>query len=148
MLLYLVSEALIIPNSFYFAGHFSSSGCAVEFSCNSKHLIVLSFWNTPFVCLYSDNIFIFFQFTYGFWFFMCYWLPYKAFFTQLSSHKSLTAVYNSLKAYFQFQISYVAGRVESVMYLCAIFSQKAWPGSLTGKSFHSHHFIHQEIIAI
>lgn len=33
-------------------------------------------------------------------------------------------------------------------YLCAAFSQKAGPVSHTGKSFHSHHFIHQEATAI
>lgn len=149
MLLYLVPEALIIPNSFYFAGHSISSGFAAEFSCNSKHLIMLTFWNTHFVCLCSDNIFIFFQFTYGFWSFMCYCLPYKTFFAQLSIHKSLPAIYNSLKAYFLFHRSVcIAGRVESVMYFCDVFSQKACPVSHTGKSFHSHHFIHHEITRI
>lgn len=122
---------------------------AAEFSCNTKHLIVLTFWNMPFVCLYSDNTFNFFQFTYGFWSFMCYCLLYKAFFTQLSIHKCLPAIYNSLKAYFLFHTSgCVAGKVESVMYLCAAFSQKAGPVSHTGKFFHSHHFIHQEATAI
>lgn len=148
MLLYLVSEALIIPNSFYFAEHSSSFLFAAEFSCNSKHLVVLTFWNMPFACLFSDNIFIFFWFMYSFWSFMCYCLPYKAFFTQLSIHKSLPAIYNSLKAYFLFHTSvYIAGRVEFVMYLCC-FLPKACPVFYAGKSFHFDHFIHQEVTSI
>lgn len=124
MLFYLVSEALIIPNIFYFSGHSSSSLFVAELSCSSKHLIVLTLQNTTFICLYSDNIFILFQFTYDFWSFMCYCLPYKAFFTQLSI-QSLPAIYNSLKAHFLFHTSVcIAARLESVMYLCPVFSLK------------------------
>lgn len=124
MLLYLVSEALIIPSIFYFSGHSSSSLFVAQLSCNSKHLTVLTFQNTTFVCLYSNSILILFQFMYGFWSFICYCLPYKAFFTQLSI-QSLPAIYNSLKTHFLFHTSvFIAARVESVMYLCAVFSHR------------------------
>lgn len=55
---------------------------------------------------------------------MCYCLSYKAFFTQLRI-QSLPAIYNSLKAHFLFHTSVcIAARVESVMYLCAVFSHR------------------------
>lgn len=48
----------------------------------------------------------------------------KHFFTHLSI-QSLPAIYNSLKARFLFHTSVcIAARVESVMYLCAVFSHR------------------------
>lgn len=123
MLLYLVSEALIMPNIFYFSGHSSSSLFVAELSCNSEPLIVLTFQNMTFVCILTTYLF-YFDLWNAFWSFTCYCLPYKAFFAQLSI-QSLPAIYNSLKAHFLFHTSVcIAARVESVMYLCAVFSHR------------------------
>lgn len=144
MLLYLISEALT-PNSFYFAGRSSSSVFTVEFSCNSRHLKMLTFWNMPFVCIlmvysFSFNLYVVADLSCV----ACCPL-HKALF----AHLNIQVLANNLwftKNLFLFRTSVcIAGRVESVMYLCAVFSWKACPVSRTGKLFHSHNFIHKEV---